>query len=80
MTTIKIEIDEGKDLSVLAKVLTNLGFSFSLENDGWGNLPAAAIKGIHEGLEDLNAGNVVSHDEALKRIAQKLVELHIKHS
>jgi len=79
MTTIKIEIDEEKDLPVLAKVLTDLGFSFSLENDDWGNLPDAAITGIRAGLEDLNNGNVVSHDEASKHIAQRLAELHMKH-
>jgi hypothetical protein len=79
MTTLKVEINEEKDLPVLAKVLTELGFSFKLENDEWEDLPDEAVSGIKAGLNDWEEGRVYVHEEAKSRINKKLAELHSRY-
>lgn len=75
MTTLRVEIDEEKDLSLLQKVLTELGFKFSMENDNYelNNLSQAAISGINAGLKDIEEGRVFSHENAMSRINKRLL-------
>jgi len=75
MTTLRVEIDEEKDLSLLQKVLTELGFKFSMENDNYelNNLSQAAISGINAGLKDIEEGRVFSPENAMSRINKRLL-------
>lgn len=79
MTTLKVEIDGEKDLPILTKVLTDLGYSFRLENDEWSGLPVDAISGIEAGLLNWEEGKVYTSEEAETRINRKLAELHSKY-
>ncbi|MFI5137404.1 MAG: hypothetical protein ACHQIM_06225 [Sphingobacteriales bacterium] len=75
MATLKIEIDEERDLPELQAVLTRMGFKFEVEEDedDWGDLSDAEIEAIKAGMEDFKNGRVVSHAEAMAQI-----EDHIK--
>ncbi|NIJ55703.1 hypothetical protein [Dyadobacter arcticus] len=82
MTTLRVEIEEYKDISVLQKVLTELGFKFSLENeeDLFEDISQAELFGIGEGLKDLEAGRVAGHEQARSIIDKKIEEMRIKYS
>ena len=77
MTTIRVEIDEEKDLSLLQKILTDLGFKFSFESSDLEEYDPsqASIIGINDGLKDVDEGRVFSHEQAMNRINKKLLEL-----
>jgi predicted transcriptional regulator len=78
MTTLKVKIDDDKDLSSLTKVISEMGFEYSLNEDDeedWGDLPEAAIESIKAGLADSEAGRVYSHEYAMDQINETLKRL-----
>ena len=77
MTTLKIEVNEEKDLSILTKILADMGLSFSLESSQWVDVPE--LTGVNAGLKDLAEGKIYTHEEASSRIAKKLKELSGKY-
>ncbi|HAL81490.1 MAG TPA: hypothetical protein DCO83_04020 [Mucilaginibacter sp.] len=80
MATLKIEIDEERDLPELQAVLTRMGLKFEVEEDedDWGDLPEAAIEGIKAGLADGEAGRVHSHEYVMAYMEEKLNRLRAK--
>jgi len=81
MTTIKIEIEQENDISMLTKVLTDLGVNFTLENS---DIEPFAIGeqemvGINAGLKDVQEGRVYTHEYAMSRIEDKLSQLRLKY-
>jgi hypothetical protein len=55
MTTLKVEIDNDRDLTELYAELTRMGLKYKIEddtNDGRNNLPEARVKDIDAGLTD----------------------------
>jgi predicted transcriptional regulator len=80
MATLKIEIDEERDLPELQTVLTRMGLKFEVEEDedDWGDLPEAAIEGIKAGLADGEAGRVHSHEYVMAYMEEKINQLRAK--
>lgn len=70
MVTLRVEVEEEKDLSILRKVLTELGlkFSFDEKEHVFESLSDAAIFGIQEGLNDLESGRAHSHEDVSLRL------------
>ncbi|MCF0050292.1 hypothetical protein LXM25_09505 [Dyadobacter sp. LJ53] len=81
MTTIKIEIEQDNDVSLLKKVLTELGFKFILENEDLesSELSEREMIGINAGLQDVQEGRVFSHEYAKSRIEDKISQLRVKY-
>ncbi|MCF0064061.1 hypothetical protein MUK70_27675 [Dyadobacter chenwenxiniae] len=81
MTTIKIEIEQENDVSLLKKVLTELGFKFILENEDLesSELSEREMIGINAGLQDVQEGRVFSHEYAKSRIEDKISQLRVKY-
>lgn len=78
MATLTVQIDKEKDLPVLQAILQKLGLEYEVEEDeDWGDLSAAEIKGIKAGIEDFKAGRILTGEEADARIAAKLKQLGI---
>jgi hypothetical protein len=82
MITLRVEVEEEKDLSVLRKVLTELGFKFSFDEKEhvFESLSDAAIYGIQQGLNDLENGRVYSHDDVKSRLNDKISEMRVKYA
>ncbi|HEY8783934.1 MAG TPA: hypothetical protein VIM16_20060 [Mucilaginibacter sp.] len=81
MATLKIEIDEERDLSELQAVLKRMGLKFEIEedeDDDWGDLPEAAIEGIKAGLADAEAGRTHSHEYVMAEMNKKIAEFRKK--
>ncbi|SKB99915.1 hypothetical protein [Dyadobacter psychrophilus] len=81
MTTIKIEIEQDNDVSLLTRVLTDLGFKFILENEELesGELSEREMIGINAGLKDVREGRVFSQKYAQSRIEDKISQLRVKY-
>ena len=77
MNTLRIEIENSKDLSVLEKFLTDLGFKYKLESDQdvFENISEAAGLGIAEGLKDLRKGRILGDQAARVRIDSKISQM-----
>jgi len=80
MATLKIEIDEERDLPELQAVLTRMGLKFEVEEDedDWGDLSAAEIEGIKAGLADAEAGRTHSHEYVMAEMNKKIAEFRKK--
>lgn len=67
---LKQEIKKGMDKASV-KTLRILYHILEIENeeedDWWDDLPEHVLKAIDEGLEDIKKGNVITHEEFLKR-------------
>ena len=81
MTTITVEIDKNQDLPALEAALNQMGFRYRVDadDDDWGDLWEAEIEGIKEGLADIEAGRVHTHEEVMAYMAKKMDELRAKH-
>ncbi|QHS55782.1 hypothetical protein GWR56_09635 [Mucilaginibacter sp. 14171R-50] len=77
MTTLTVQIDKEKDLSALQEVLDRLGLEYQMQDDEWAGLSAAEIEGINAGIDDVEAGRIFTHEEAINRITDKLKQLGI---
>ncbi|CAG5070637.1 hypothetical protein DYBT9623_03182 [Dyadobacter sp. CECT 9623] len=77
MNTLRIDIQNEKDISVLEKLLTELGFEYRLESERhvFENITEAAGLGIAEGLRDLRDGRIVEDKTARERIDSKISEM-----
>jgi hypothetical protein len=82
MTIMKIQIEKDQDLTALKAVIEDLGLRYSIEEAEKfvTSIPAEALEGIHAGLNDLQEGRVLSHNQAMERIAQKIDQMRVKHA
>jgi hypothetical protein len=81
MTTLTVEIDKEKDLPAIEAFLKKMGLEYQIETDDdedWGDLPPEAVEGIKAGLEDIKAGRVYTHAEAMALMENKLNQLRKK--
>jgi len=80
MTTITVEIDKNQDLPALEAALNQMGFRYRVDadDDEWGDLSEAEIEGVKEGLADIAAGRVFSHEEVMEDMKQQLEEFRKK--
>ncbi|KQS24695.1 hypothetical protein [Dyadobacter sp. Leaf189] len=80
MNTVRVEIEDDKDIPQLEKLLTELGykFYFEFEPEESAIIPEAALFGIAEGLKDRNEGKVFDNFQARQRIDRKISEMQQK--
>jgi predicted transcriptional regulator len=78
MTIITVEIDKDQDVSAVEAALSKLGVRYHVDADDWGDLSQAEIEGIKEGLADIKAGRVYSHEEVMADMTQQLEEFRRK--
>jgi predicted transcriptional regulator len=58
-----------------------MGFEYQIEtndDDDWDDLPPEAVEGIKAGLEDIKAGRVYTHAEAMAIMENRLNQLRKK--
>ena len=75
MATLTVHIDKERDLPALHALLDRLGLEYEIEDDEWNGLSEHEIEGIKAGLEDVAAGRVHTHEEAMDRINNKFKSL-----
>ncbi|KAA0991348.1 hypothetical protein [Dyadobacter aurulentus] len=77
MNTLRIDIENEKDISVLEKLLTELGFKYKFESNQpvFEGITEAAGLGIVEGLQDLREGRILGDKAARARIDSKISEM-----
>ena len=83
MATMKIQVEREEDLTMLEKVLADLGLKYSIEESVQSSdvtLSGEALKGIYAGIEDLEEGRVLSHSEAMERFEFKIAQLRVNHA
>ncbi|MCE7066379.1 hypothetical protein [Dyadobacter sp. CY326] len=81
MTTFKIEIEQENDVSLLKRVLTELGFNFVLEDDKANSITVSEheLAGINAGLKDVQEGRVFRSEYVKTRIDDKIAQLRLKY-
>jgi len=76
MATVRIEINDEGDLSILKALLNRMSLQFEVEKEeDWGGLPENAIEGIKAGLQDLAAARVHSHEFVMAAMKKKITDL-----
>jgi hypothetical protein len=77
MNTVRVEIEDEKDIPRLEKLLTDLGLKFHFESgaDHSSVFSETAMVGINEGLKDMREGNVFGNMQARRRIDTKIAEM-----
>ncbi|MGY3213428.1 hypothetical protein [Mucilaginibacter sp. HD30] len=78
MTTITVEIEKDQDLPALEAALSKLGLKYHIDEEDWGDLSEVEIEGIKEGLSDIEAGRVHSHEEVIADMTKQLEEFRRK--
>nr|WP_295932297.1 hypothetical protein [uncultured Dyadobacter sp.] len=78
----KIQIEKNEDLTVLEKVLAELGLAYSYEetDHSVSGISPEALNSIQEGLKDLHDGRVLSHGEAMERVDSKIAQMRAKYA
>lgn len=80
MTTLRVQVDEEKNLALLQKTLTELGFKFSMESFGDEAPLVHALPGMKAGLKDVEEGRVYGHEQAMSRIKNKISQLGLNNA
>ena len=78
MTVVTVKINDEQDLPALEEFLTDKGMEFEIDDDDWGDLPAAAVEGIKAGLADIEAGRTYSHEYVMAYMDERLKRLKAK--
>ena len=81
MATVRIEINDEGDLSILKALLNRMSLQFEVEKEeDWGGLPEEAIVGIKAGLEDMKAGRVHSNETVMAAMKKKITNFSNKNA
>ena len=81
MATVRIEINDEGDLSILKALLNRMSLQFEVEKEeDWGGLPENAIEGIKAGLQDLAAARVHSHEFVMAAMKKKITNFSNKNA
>jgi predicted transcriptional regulator len=81
MATVRIEINDEGDLSILKALLNRMSLQFEVEKEeDWGGLPENAIEGIKAGLQDLAAARVHSHEFVMAAMKKKITDFRNKNT